>query len=105
MNLVLGKDTEDLKKTREADVPVHYIPKEEIEQVILRNKDIAEKGGYNLFIGKIGMEEKKLIEDIKQDIKSLNLETKKPVLPRQTEGTTNIESKMHVLESHHHYDA
>jgi hypothetical protein len=44
INLILAKSYEDLKKTSDGQAPSLFIPKEEIEECILNNKDLANQG-------------------------------------------------------------
>jgi len=63
-----GRDFESMKKATEKEVPILYEWKEEIEEAILRNKDIAIRGNFNLNV----MPEKKgFMESLKAGINEI----------------------------------
>jgi len=48
LNMILSRTIEELLNTPESQVPALYLPKEELEEVILNYRDLASQGKFNI---------------------------------------------------------
>lgn len=103
------KDIVTLVNTSDFSAPALYYIKDDIEESILNNKDIAINGNYNIIMGRIYEEKKSLVESLRYDLDHIkeNFNTRKEELKERIRANdVKIQEKMKVFESQHqHYEA
>jgi len=76
-----SRSIDDLQKTSTLMAPTLYIPRVDVEEAILNNKDLVNQGSYNLNFGKFG--EKGFVDSLKQGLTEI-----KDTLKTQIQGTS-----------------